>query len=123
MPDPGDASGDSEALFRSYNILGLLAWNESRPFDAVELFRRAREAASARADTASLAKVWNNLGLGLHSLGEYREAREPFVAAREAAASLGEPLIEGRVRWEAAASITSMLRCLTKVDSASWAIP
>lgn len=91
------ASGDAEDLFRSYNILGLLAWNESRPFDAVELFRHAREAAAARADTTNLAKVWNNLGLVHLSLGEYEEAREQFVAAREAAAALDEPLIEGRV--------------------------
>ena len=91
------ASRNPEDLFRSYNVLGLLAWNESRPFDAVELFAQASAAAEAAFDTANLAKVWNNLGLVQLSLGQYADAREGFGAARHAAASLGEQLIEGRV--------------------------
>ena len=48
------AGGD---LFRSYNILGLLAWNEARPLDALELFREATAIAEAFGDAAGLAKV------------------------------------------------------------------
>jgi len=87
-------SVNPDDLFRSYNVLGLLAWNESRPLDAIRLFERA--AAEAASDTTNLAKVWNNLGLVAMSLGNFEEARTGFEAARGAAAALGEPLIEGR---------------------------
>lgn len=83
-------------LFRSYNILGLLAWNEARPLDAIELFDKASGAAEAAGDSASLAKVWNNMGLVATSLGRYDEARRGFLAAREAARAIEDPVIEGR---------------------------
>lgn len=86
-------SGD---LFRSYNILGLLAWNEARPLDAIELFDKASAAAEATGDSASLAKVWNNMGLVATSLGRYEDARQGFLAARRAARAIEDPLIEGR---------------------------
>ena len=66
--------GYDDDLFRSYNILGLLAWNESRPLDAIELLEKATTAAEAAGDSANLAKAWNNLGLVATSLGNYDEA-------------------------------------------------
>ena len=83
-------------LFRSYNVLGLLAWNEARPLDAVELFEKATAAAEATGDSANLAKVWNNRGLVSTSLGHYEEARAGFQNARQTARAIGDPLIEGR---------------------------
>ena len=83
-------------LFRSYNTLGLLAWNEARLLDASDLFQKAAAAASAAGDSADLAKVANNMGLVATSLGRYEEARDEFMTARRAAGALSEPRIEGR---------------------------
>lgn len=88
--------GLEEGLFRSYNVLGLLAWNESRLLDASELFSRAAEAALATGDSVNLAKVFNNHALVQTSLGAFDEAEQGFLVAREMARAMGVPLIEGR---------------------------
>lgn len=89
--------GLEEGLFRSYNVLGLLAWNESRLLDASELFSRATDAARATGDSVNLAKVFNNLALVRTSLGAFDEARQGFMRAREMARATEVPFIEGRV--------------------------
>lgn len=100
--------GLQEELFRSYNVLGLLAWNQSRLLEAAALFGRATEIARASADSANLAKVRNNLALVHTSLGEFQEARQGFLDARALARALGELLIEGRVLINLAMLSTEM---------------
>jgi tetratricopeptide (TPR) repeat protein len=88
-----------EELFRSYNVLGLVSWNESRLLDAVELFSRATEVAEAAGDSANLAKVRNNLALVQTSLGEFEEARTGFLPTGGDPSSSGSaPSSEGRGR-------------------------
>jgi CHAT domain-containing protein/Tfp pilus assembly protein PilF len=89
--------GLEEELFRSYNVLGLLAWNESRLLDASELFFSATRVAVTTGDSVNLAKVSNNLALVRTSLGEFQEAENGFRTARAMAHAVGDPLIEGRV--------------------------
>jgi CHAT domain-containing protein len=89
--------GLEDELFRSYNVLGLLAWNESRLLDASGLFSEATQVALATGDSANLAKVSNNLALVRTGLGEFGEAERGFLVAREMARAIEDPLIEGRV--------------------------
>jgi CHAT domain-containing protein len=89
--------GFQDQLFDSYNLLGLIAWRESRYFDAIGFYGTARELAEAAADTTNLAKVWTNLALSHIELGGFAEARRLLSRALPAARASGQAMIEGRV--------------------------
>ena len=82
-------------LFKSYNALGLLAWNEARLGDAVSLFGSAAAAARVAGDTKGLAAVSSNLALVNTELGEFAAARAGFSTARDGGHRLGDARIEG----------------------------
>lgn len=79
----------------SYNALGLLAWNEGRLPEAVDLLRRASEAARVVADEEGVAKAQHNLGLVFVELGEFSRARKAFEESAEAGRSFGNGRLEG----------------------------
>lgn len=92
-----DADLSGEPLFRAYNALGLVAWEEGRLHDADSLYRRARDVAMAAGDSVSLAKAASNLALVQKDLGRFSEARESLELALELARSQGDEFVEGRV--------------------------
>ncbi len=87
--------GLEHELFRSYNTLGLLAWNQSRLTEAAEFFARAAAAAEADGDLRGLGAVSNNLALVQTELGDFDEAHAGFVRARELAHRAGHGIGEG----------------------------
>ncbi|HEX9165473.1 MAG TPA: CHAT domain-containing protein [Gemmatimonadales bacterium] len=84
-------------LFRSFNALGLLAWDEGRLDDAAALFRQASEAAGTVGDSLGVAKAANNMALVQRDRGELAEARSGLMRAREVSQSLGDSVLLGRV--------------------------
>jgi len=87
--------GSKSELFRSYNALGLLANDQGRLEDALQLYNHAIASADAN-DSASIAKVANNRGLVQFAMGDYAGARAGFLEARRLGHKLGAPRIEGR---------------------------
>lgn len=83
-------------LFRSYNALGLLAWDEGRLDDAVRLFGEAQAAAEAVADRLGVAKAANNLGLVQGNRGEPLLAREGIALLRDVSREAGDTVSLGR---------------------------
>ena len=83
-------------LFRSYNTLGLLAWDEGRLTDALELYEKATVAAAAVGDSAGLAKAQTNIGLALTDLGEFDAARAAHVRGRDGARAAHDTMTLGR---------------------------
>src|SRR5688500_2327984 len=81
-------------LSRSYNALGLLAWNESRLADAAQLFQRATATAEAVGDEEGSAKALGNQALVLTELGDFAGARNGFAAARAAGSRLRNSRVE-----------------------------
>ncbi len=77
------ALGDADNS-RSLNALGLVARDEGRFPESVELFEGAIAAARAAGDDTSLARASGNLGLPLASLGEFGRAREAYRTLRAA---------------------------------------
>ena len=93
---PSSAASALDAdLFKSYNALGLLAWNEGRLSDATELFGRASAAARAAADLKGIASASGNLALVQTDLGQFDEARRGFDSMRVAGRALADARIEG----------------------------
>jgi tetratricopeptide (TPR) repeat protein len=84
----------SDQLYRSYNALGIIAWQETRLAEAEELFRKALTAARAVGDEKGVAGASGNLGLVHTDLGEFAEARRDFATLRDAGRALGSPLHE-----------------------------
>ena len=83
-------------MFKSYNALGLLAWNEGRLEDAIGLFENATASARANGDQSGLAKAANNIALVYTELGNFAKARKGFLDARRAGHELHDAKIEGR---------------------------
>ena len=88
------AAGLDDQLFKSYNALGLLAWDESRLTDAYRLFERAGEAAERVGDEAGVAKAAGNLALIQTDLAEFAAARAGFERMRRAGRRLEDPVVE-----------------------------
>jgi tetratricopeptide (TPR) repeat protein len=65
-------------LFKSYNALGRLAWNEGRFADATRLFGEASAAARVAGDLKSIASASGNLALVQTELGDFDDARRGF---------------------------------------------
>jgi CHAT domain-containing protein/tetratricopeptide (TPR) repeat protein len=83
-------------LSRSYNFLGLVAWDEERLADASALFERATEAARAVGDSAGIAKAAINAGLVLDGLGSFAAARRALSTGRDVARAVGDSVNLGR---------------------------
>ncbi len=88
--------GREDQLFASYNILGLVAYDESRLSDALELSERAIAVAPAAGDS-SLAKGHGNLARVHVTMGDYEAARLALLEARRLGRVIGDPRTEGRV--------------------------
>lgn len=80
-------------FFRSYNALGLLAWNEGRLGDAADLFAKARTSAEAANDSIGVARAIANRGLVRADAGEFDLARSEFSMAIAAATRVGDTLL------------------------------
>ena len=82
------AIGMKTELWRSYNLLGLVAWKESRLSNATDLFDKAAAAAVDRAGADVRAVIAINRGLIFADLGRFTEARTAFEAGRDLSRSL-----------------------------------
>jgi CHAT domain-containing protein/tetratricopeptide (TPR) repeat protein len=81
-------------LSRSYNALGLLAWQEGRFHHATGLFGRAADAARATADSAAHATALGNLGSVQMEIGEFSQAREGLLEMQRVAHARGNARTE-----------------------------
>jgi CHAT domain-containing protein len=79
-------------LFRSYNALGLLAYNQGRYSDAVLLYSSAKASAQAVNDSLSAAKAMGNLGMVHSDLGEFELARTEFLQFADMSRKARQPL-------------------------------
>ena len=81
-------------LFRSYNALGLLAWQEGRFHEAIGLFGRAADAARTTHDSAAQATALGNLGSVHMDLGAFREAQDGLTEMQRVAHARGNARTE-----------------------------
>lgn len=70
--------GLDRELWRSYNGLGLVAWNEGRFGDALVRFQQATAAATRVNDSVGIGSTAGNIGLVKTELGDFAEARTAF---------------------------------------------
>lgn len=84
----------TDQLWRSYNALGLLAWNENRFSDATNLFDAAITMAGEAGDRRGAASAALNLALVHTELGNFSDARAGFITNRSLAGELGETRME-----------------------------
>jgi CHAT domain-containing protein len=84
-----EAHGLRVHLPRTYNALGLIAWDQGRLGDAAELWRRTMELASEVGDQEYVAKPAMNLGLWYAGIGDLEHARGAFAASLTAGRTLG----------------------------------
>ena len=85
---------DSE-LARSYNALGLVAWDEGRLADAADLLRRAVDAGRSADNDRAVVVASANLGLIETDLGNFDEARRGFETLRDVGRELEDARLEG----------------------------
>lgn len=83
-------------LFRSYNALGLLAWNEERLAEASVLLDSAMQAARAANDSVAIAKALVNSGLIADDLGAFERARTSLERGRDMAAAVRDSVTLAR---------------------------
>lgn len=83
-------------LFRSYNALALLAWNQERLSDATALLERAGVQARVLGDSSALGMVAINTGLVAKDVGAFARSRQAFLAGREITRSSGDSVNLGR---------------------------
>ena len=108
-------------LSRSYNSLGLLAWDDGRPRDALQLYRQASDAAAAIGDTAAMAKAMINTGLAQIDLGDLAGARVSLARGRAGAQAANDSVNLGRAIVNLAAldnDIGDPLSALATIESA-----
>ena len=84
-----------DELFKSYNALGLVAWNEGRLSRAKALFEEGVQSARSSGDAKGVAGTSANLALVQTDLGEFAEARAGFTTALDAGRTLGDERIQG----------------------------
>ena len=82
-------------LWRSYNGLGLVAWNEGRLMEAIGRFGEATAVAERVRDSLGLGSTAGNLGLVYTELGDFAAARSGFVRMREIGHDMGNVRVEG----------------------------
>lgn len=81
---------------RTYNALGLIAWDMGRLREAADLFQRTVAAAAAVGDPEYPAKAGLNLGNIHADLGDFSRARTAFLASLAAGRELGSAPLELR---------------------------
>jgi CHAT domain-containing protein/tetratricopeptide (TPR) repeat protein len=91
-----EAGGPRSLLPRTYNALGLIAWDQGRLTEAAELWRRTMEIAREVGDQEYVDKPAMNLGLYYSAIGEFGNARQAFRESRLAGRRLGIPALELR---------------------------
>ena len=84
---------DLPEAWRAYNVLGLVAWWESRNADALTYYESALYAADG--DEEGEAAVSANRALVLFEFGDFEGARTGFEAMRSYGARMGERRLEG----------------------------
>jgi CHAT domain-containing protein/tetratricopeptide (TPR) repeat protein len=89
------ALGMDGELSRSFNALGLLAWNEGREGDALQLFDSALAAAHRNHDSTGFARASANVPLVKLELGDFDGARRALEVALPAARAIGDERLEG----------------------------
>lgn len=88
------ALGMDNELSRSFNALGLLAWNEGRERDALQLFDSALAAARRNHDSTGFARASANVPLVRLELGDFEGARKALDVALPAARAIGDERLE-----------------------------
>jgi CHAT domain-containing protein len=89
------ALGLERDLWRSYNGLGLLAWNEGRLMEASARFGEAMAVAERMRDSVALGSTAGNLALVYTELGDFEAARSGFVRMRDIGRTTGNGRVEG----------------------------
>jgi tetratricopeptide (TPR) repeat protein len=113
--------GMRDQLFRSYNALGLVAWDDGRLRDAVDLFRQARQAAAAVGDSAGIGKAAINAGLVQIDLGDLASARASLLSGKRLVEATRDSVNIGRALLNLAAldnDIGDPLSALATIESA-----
>lgn len=82
-------------LSRSFNALGLLAWNEGRHRDALVAFDSAVASARRHDDAAGIARVAGNIPLVKVELGDFDGARRGFEEAIRAGREIDDDRVQG----------------------------
>jgi CHAT domain-containing protein/tetratricopeptide (TPR) repeat protein len=76
-------------LFRSYNLLGLVAWKVARRSDALEFFEKTEASAPEEVRDTVRAMVAINRGLVYTDLGDFARARTLLITGRDLSLSIG----------------------------------
>ena len=108
-------------LSRSYNSLGLIAWDDGRLRDGVELFRQAQVAAAAVGDSSGIAKAIINTGLLQIDLGDLTSARVSLLRGKSMAEAAKDSFNLGRALLNLAAvdnDIGDPLSALATIETA-----
>jgi tetratricopeptide (TPR) repeat protein len=89
--------GISRHLWRTNNMLGLVAYDAGRYYEAVERHSGAADIALAAGDSVSRAKSRGNVALARIELGDFDAARRLLIEVLPVAQASGQPLFEGRM--------------------------
>lgn len=88
------AAGLTQQLFRSYSSLGLIAWQEGRLREALELHRNSQLAALEVGDSLGAATAAGNMGLVWWEQGELELAREGMERMWRGGEAAGDVLVQ-----------------------------
>jgi len=91
-----EANGPRNLLPRTYNALGLIAWDQGRMSEAGELWRQTIRTAREVGDQEYTDKPAMNLGLWYAGTGELERARQAFATSLSAGRRLGIRALELR---------------------------
>ncbi|MFN2638080.1 MAG: CHAT domain-containing protein [Gemmatimonadaceae bacterium] len=103
-------------LSRSFNVLGLLAWNEGRERAALELFDSAIVSARRNKDLEGLARSTANVPLVKVELGDFDGARRGFATALAASLAASDERLEAN-------DLTNLAMLDIRVGDAARALP
>lgn len=84
-------------LPRTYNTLGLLAWDQGHLAEAAGLYRKTIASAEAARDARYVYRPAGNLGTVYTQFGEYATARQYLLTALDGARQHADRRTEGRV--------------------------
>jgi CHAT domain-containing protein len=91
-----EANGLRAPLPRTYNALGLIAWDQGRLSDAADLWQRTMQIAREVGDQEYIDKPAMNLGLWYAGVGDLERARDAFTVSLVAGRNLGLRMLELR---------------------------
>ena len=83
-------TGLDDELSRSFNSLGLIAYNEGRYADALAMYDSAIASATRHDDASGIARAASNVPLVKVELGRFDEARRDFDRAMQANQAAGD---------------------------------